>query len=81
MDKKLAAGVAYLGAGGAVIFPQNTFTQTPVVVCSVMRSANYVFNSSPVNVYVTDINKDSASYTVKGVRKPGDQISWIAVGL
>lgn len=76
-----ATGKTTIGQGGAIGFTSTRFTQPPVVVCQIMRSSQYVFNSNPVYFYVTYVNKDSFSYTVKGDLKPGDQVSWIAVGI
>ena len=76
----MEARVTTLGAGGAIGFTPNKFTEPPVVVCSIMRLDSYVSASRPVNIFVTSVTKDSFSYTVKGDRKPFDQISWIAIG-
>ena len=76
-----ATGTTNIFGGGAIGFTSVRFTQPPVVVCQIIRSTQYVFNSRPVYVYITHVNKDSFSYTVRGDRKSGDQISWIAIGL
>jgi hypothetical protein len=76
-----ATGVTNIWGGGAIGFTTTRFTQPPVVVCQIIRSSQYVFNSRPVYVYITYVNKDSFSYTVRGDRKPGDQVSWIAIGI
>ena len=68
-----------IGEGGAVGFFVR-FTQPPVVVCQILRSSQYVHNSRPVYFYVTYVDKDCFSYTVRGNLKPGDRVSWIAVG-
>ena len=75
-----ATGITNIGGGGAIGFTSTRFTQPPIVVCQIMRSWQQVFNSRTVYVYITDITKDYFSYHVLGDRKPGDQISWIAVG-
>ena len=75
-----ASGITDILGGGAIGFTSTRFTQAPRVVCQIIRSSQTVFNSQPVYVYITYINKDGFSYTVRGDRKPGDQISWIAIG-
>ena len=74
-----ATGINYMYGGGAIGFTTR-FTQPPIVVCQIVRSSQYVFNSKPVYVYITYIDKDCFSYTVRGDNKPGDQFSWIAIG-
>jgi hypothetical protein len=76
-----ATGITNIAGGGAIGFTTTRFTQPPIVVCQIIRSYQYVFNSSPVYVYITYINKDSFSYAVRGNNKPGDQVSWIAIGI
>ena len=76
----IASGITNIMGGGAIGFTTTRFTQPPIVVCQIIRSSQYVFNSRPVYVYITYINKDSFSYTVRGDVKPGDQVSWIAIG-
>ena len=75
-----ATGITDIVGGGAIGFTTTRFTQTPIVVCQILGSTQYVFNSRPVYVYITYINKDSFSYTVRGDHKPGDKVSWIAIG-
>ena len=75
-----ATGITNIAGGGAIGFTTTRFTRPPVVVCQIIRSSQHAFNSRPVYVYVTYINKDSFSYTVRGDNKPGDQVSWIAIG-
>ena len=75
-----ATGITDIWGGGAIGFTSIRFTEPPRVVCQIIRSGQYVFNSQPVYVYITYINKDGFSYTVRGNRKPGDQVSWIAIG-
>ena len=80
--ERSVSGVAYLGASGAISFPQNTFTQKPRVFCQIIRSDRYVFNAGHVWVDVINYNgKDSFSYVGRGDRKPGDQFNWFAVGI
>ena len=76
----IARGITNIAQGGAIGFTTTRFTQPPVVVCQIIRSSQYVFNSRPVYFYITYVNKDSFSYTVRGDNKPGDQVSWIAIG-
>ena len=76
-----ATGVTNIGEGGAIGFTTTRFTQPPVVVCQIIRNRQYVFNSAPINFYITYVNRDSFSYTVRGNVRPGNQVSWIAIGI
>jgi hypothetical protein len=78
---KLETGVNDIFGGGAIGFTANRFTQPPVVVCQIMRSTRFVFNANPVYFYVTNVTKDSFSHTVRGARRDGDRVSWIAIGI
>ena len=77
-------GQINLGGGGAVGFTPNTFTQPPTVFITVVRNAYP--QRSPINVYITGVNKDSFGYTVQfangGVytAQPGDKLNWLAIG-
>ena len=75
-----ATGITNIAGDDAIGFTTTWFTQPPIVVCQIIRSSQYVFNFRPVYVYITYINEDCFSYTVTRDRKPGDQVSWIAIG-
>lgn len=78
----METGVAILGGGGAIGFTPNRFSQPPVVVSSIVRSAQNapnVRNFRPVYFHIHNITKDSFSYSAKDNRS-GDKIHWIAVG-
>ena len=62
-----ATGITNIAGGGAIGFITTRFTQPPIVVCQIIRSNHYVFNSTPVYVYITYINKDCFSYTVRTI--------------
>ena len=74
-----ATGIANIGQGGVIGFTTTRFTEPPIVVCSIVRSWHNAYNSRPVNFSVTYINNASFSYVAKD-NKPGDQVSWIAIG-
>jgi hypothetical protein len=64
----------------AIGFTPHKFTQPPAVACQIIRTMRDVAQAGPVYVYTSNITKDSFQYTVKGDRRVGDQVSWIAIG-
>ena len=56
-----ATGITDIWGGGSIGFTTTRFTEPPRVVCQIIRSSQYVFNSQPVYFYVTHVNKDSFS--------------------
>jgi hypothetical protein len=74
------AGQINLASGGAIGFTPNKFAQPPIVVISVVSN-----QYDPINVHITNTNKDSFGYTVKyangGRYRPrvGDKLNWLAI--
>ena len=73
-------GGSGIGVSGTIGLTPHKFTQSPVVVCQIMRTNHDAFNARHVYVYTSNVTNDYFQYTVKGDRKPGDQICWIAIG-
>ena len=78
-------GQSQLGGAGAIGFTPNKFSCPPIVTCSIVRGSNHVYEAQPIVVYITNVNKDSFSYTVRscdnGQYTPwvSDKLNWIAV--
>ena len=74
-----------LSGGGARSFTPNKFSRPPIVLISVVR--NSVYNTSPIVVHITQVNKDSFGYTVKNCNgtnysiRAGDKLNWLAIGV
>jgi len=66
---------------GTVGFPQNKFTQPPIVIISVAS-----FNNVSLNVCIRNVTKDYFTYHTKycneGVygQQYGDMLNWLAIG-
>ena len=60
---------------GTVGFPQNKFTQPPIVIASAISSNNF-----PPNVCIRNVTKDYFTYYYNGVQRPGDKLNWLAIG-
>jgi len=78
----LAGQTPNLSSGtGTVGFPQNKFTQPPIVIISVVSSNNF-----PLNVCIRNVTKDYFTYYTKycngGVYRQqyGDKLNWLAIG-
>jgi len=76
-------GQADFNSGGTIGFTPHKFSQTLVVVVSVIRS---VYNDlRPLNVCITSANTDSFTYLVKYAdgsdycRQLQDKLNWIAL--
>ena len=75
--KQEILGPSYSGGSG---FTPHKFTEPPVVICQLVRSNQYVWNSWTLHIYPFKITKDGFQFIVKGDYKPGDQCHWIAIG-
>lgn len=69
---------------GTVSFPQNKFTQPPIVIASVVRWS-ITASGNPINVCITEVTKDYFTYFTKfcygGTYRqlPGDKLNWLAI--
>ena len=78
--KYSGVGGSGIGVSGTIGLAPHKFTQPPIVVCQIMRTNHDASNARHVYVYTSNVARDYFHYTVKGDRKPGDQIHWIAIG-
>lgn len=76
----MQAGKSYINMGGGIIaFPPHKFSTPPIIICQLVRSNHFVWNSGHLNIYPFNITTDSFQYIVRGEFKQGDQIYWLAI--